>query len=88
MELVRYIHLNPVRAKIVKDIEAMDKYPYCGHSILMGKMLADWQDTSYVLKLFDDQLANGRRRYRDFVLTGLDEGGKPELTGPPMCIVW
>jgi len=47
----------------------------------MGKMLADWQDTSYVLKLFDDQLANGRRRYHDFVITGLDEGRKPELTG-------
>lgn len=81
MELVRYIHLNPVRAGIVKDMAALDNYPYCGHSILMGKMLADWQDTSYVLKLFDDHLAKSRRRYRDFVITGLDEGRKPELTG-------
>jgi len=81
MELVRYIHLNPVRAKIVKDIEVLDNYPYCGHNILMGKMLADWQDTSYVLNLFDAQLANARRHYRDFVITGLDQGRKPELTG-------
>ena len=36
-ELVRYIHLNPLRARLVKDLNALDKYPFSGHSVLMGK---------------------------------------------------
>jgi hypothetical protein len=36
-ELIRYIHLNPLRAKIVSDIKELNKYPYSGHSALMGK---------------------------------------------------
>jgi putative transposase len=36
-ELVRYIHLNPLRAKIVVDLKELDRYSYCGHSALIGK---------------------------------------------------
>ena len=36
LELVRYIHLNPIRAKTVKDIEILGSYKYSGHSALMG----------------------------------------------------
>ena len=32
LELVRYIHLNPLRAGIVKDLRGLNSYPYCGHS--------------------------------------------------------
>jgi len=49
-ELVRYIHLNPLRAKIVKDIKALDSDPYCGHSVLIGKQKNKWQDVKYILK--------------------------------------
>ena len=31
-ELVRYIHLNPLRAKIVSDISGLNRYRYCGLS--------------------------------------------------------
>ena len=37
LELVRYIHLNPLRAKIVLELKKLDKYAYCGHSVVMGK---------------------------------------------------
>jgi REP element-mobilizing transposase RayT len=33
LELVRYIHLNPLRAKIVEGMKELDKYPYSGHGI-------------------------------------------------------
>jgi putative transposase len=33
-ELVRYIHLNPLRAWLVEDMKALDKHPWCGHSVL------------------------------------------------------
>jgi REP element-mobilizing transposase RayT len=41
-ELVRYIHLNPLRAKLVFDISKLNRYAYCGHSVLMDKKIRDW----------------------------------------------
>ncbi|HUV50154.1 MAG TPA: transposase [Anaerolineae bacterium] len=38
LELTRYIHLNPLRAGLVEDLNALDKYPWSGHSVLMGKL--------------------------------------------------
>ena len=36
-ELVRYIHLNPLRAGIVADLSSLNRYKYCGQAALMGK---------------------------------------------------
>ena len=36
LELVRHIHLNPLRARLVDDIKGLNKYPYAGHSVIMG----------------------------------------------------
>jgi len=49
LELVRYIHLNPIRVGIVSTLDEQDKYPYCGHSVLMGKSAQQWQDRDYIL---------------------------------------
>jgi hypothetical protein len=48
LELVRYIHLNPLRAKIITDLDALDSYGFCGHSTLMGKEAREWQDVEYI----------------------------------------
>jgi len=37
LELIRYIHLNPLRAGLVKDLKELDKYPWTGHSAILGK---------------------------------------------------
>ena len=37
MELIRYIHLNPLRAGLVKDLKELDKYPWSGHSTVLGR---------------------------------------------------
>ena len=81
MELVRYIHLNPVRARIIKDSELLIKYPYSGHSALMGKIKRDWQDTEWVLRLFEERVRAARRRYHDFVEKGIAMGRRKDLTG-------
>ncbi len=81
LELVRYIHLNPIRAGIVKDVKALDKYPFAGHSVIMGKVNNDWQDIEWVLRLFDNRLWVARRRYRAFVEKGIPEGRRSDLTG-------
>ncbi len=80
-ELVRYIHLNPLRAKLVKTLEELDRYRYCGHSVLMGKVKYECQDIDCVLKVFGDKEGEARRAYRDFVKGGIDSGRRPELVG-------
>ncbi len=37
LELIRYIHLNPLRAGIVKDLKELNKYPWTGHSAILGR---------------------------------------------------
>jgi REP element-mobilizing transposase RayT len=81
LELVRYIHLNPLRAKLVDDIKELNKYPYCGHSVLMGKIDREWQDAGYILGLFGDKISLARRRNRSFVEKGMAGRKRPDLTG-------
>ena len=81
LELVRYIHLNPRRAGVVQDIEALRGYPRCGHSALMGKGRREWQDTEYVLRLFGGRWRQARQAYERFVAEGADLGRRPELIG-------
>jgi REP element-mobilizing transposase RayT len=81
LELVRYIHLNPVRAKIVSDLSELDRYAYSGHSRLVGTIDDGWQDTESVLIFFAESERNARARYGDFVQSGLSMGKRPELIG-------
>jgi putative transposase len=81
LELVRYIHLNPIRANLVKDLDELDRYAYCGHGVLMGKVKNPWQDTEGVLGLFGEKLGAARRAYRIFVEVGITEGKRQDLTG-------
>jgi putative transposase len=81
LELVRYIHLNPLRARLVKDLKDLDKYPYCGHSVLMGKRKLDWQDADYILKFYDSKCSTARRRYRKYVGKGIADGRRSDLVG-------
>jgi REP element-mobilizing transposase RayT len=81
LELVRYIHLNPLRAKLVGGIRTLDKYPYAGHSAVVGEVARDWQHVDYVLKFFGKRKSSARRAYRNFVTKGVMQGRRPELTG-------
>ena len=81
LELVRYIHLNPLRAGLVPDIKTLDRYQYCGHSILMAKVNNNWQNTDKVLKLFGQKAGSARRAYRAFVEKGISQGKRTDLTG-------
>ncbi len=48
LELVRYLHLNHLRAGIIKDLGQLDRYGYSGHSALVGRVTRPWQDTGEV----------------------------------------
>jgi len=81
LELVRYIHLNPLRATIVKNLMALNNYPYCGHSCLLGKAAHDWQDVDYILKMFAPKRPEAIRGYRKFVKKAVAQGRRPDLVG-------
>jgi len=80
-ELVRYIHLNPLRARVVADLKVLGEYPYCGHSVLMARNERPWQDTSYVLSYFGGRIREAREHYLSYILAGKDQGRRPELVG-------
>jgi len=81
LELVRYIHLNPIRAGVVEGLKELRSYGYCGHSVLMGKYENAWQDTDYVLGFFGRTLREARKSYEEFVSKGISLGRRPELVG-------
>lgn len=72
LTLIRYIHLNPVRASLVRRPEHYKWSGHRGYLNLDGKG-AEVLDPSGVLGLF-----GGRGGYRRFVLDGLEEGHKEE----------
>ena len=81
LELVRYIHLNPLRAKLVSGYGGLRRYAYCGHGIILGKRDSEWQDVEYVLRLFGDTEGVARRNYDEFVRKGIEHGKRPDLVG-------
>jgi len=58
----------------VEDLDELGRYPYCGHSVLMGKVKQPWQDTQGVLGMFGEKGGAARRAYRAFVERGLPKG--------------
>ncbi len=81
LELVRYIHLNPLRACIVKDVGALERFRWTGHSVILGRMSRPWQATGEVLGRFGGRLSTARQAYRSFVRNGAKNGHRPDLQG-------
>jgi REP element-mobilizing transposase RayT len=81
LELVRYLQLNPIRAQVLRDLRTLDRYPWTGHSALLGTVPRAWQDTATILAQFGPTTPRARRAYRAFVAAGLSQGRRPELQG-------
>jgi putative transposase len=81
LELVRYIHLNPLRARVVKSVDELKKFRYCGHASLLGIYEHSWQKTKEVLLRFDKKIAFAKGKYESFVAEGVDLGKRPEFAG-------
>jgi hypothetical protein len=65
LALIRYIHLNPVRAKLVTRPE---RYRYSGHNSYLTDGTAKIVDAAPILKLM-----GGKKAYERFVLDGMNE---------------
>ena len=75
-ELVRYIHLNPVRAKMVRRPE---DYPYSSHRSYLGLEEVPMVDADPVLRHFGGKKKLARERYRQFVRAGMKLGHQEEF---------
>jgi REP element-mobilizing transposase RayT len=81
LELVRYIHLNPLRAGLVKDLGGLNRYRWCGHSVLAGKSAIRWQERDYVLKHFGDNSRKAVQNYQRYMSEAKIQERRPELVG-------
>ena len=72
-EVIRYIHLNPLRAGEVKSIPELDRYPWSGHAAIMGQIDNDWQDKAYVLSVFGSTPVRAVEIYRRYLQEGISE---------------
>ena len=75
LELTRYIHLNPVRAGIVKEPE---DYPWSGHRAYLGREVIPWLTTDWVLSQFSKRVGSARRAYERFIRDGKKGGYRKE----------
>ncbi len=76
LELVRYIHLNPVRACLVKRPR---DYVWSSHRAYLGLENLPWLTTAWVLGRFAKRLKTCHKRYESFVREGKEEGYRQEF---------
>jgi len=81
LELIRYIHLNPFRAGLVRGMNELDGYPWSGHAVIMGNQRLPEQTMDEVLTYFSDRVGVARKRYRKFIMDGISQGRRDELVG-------
>jgi REP-associated tyrosine transposase len=75
-ELVRYIHLNPVRAKMVND---PDDYPWSSHRAYCGKEAVEWLTTEFLLGCMSQSALDARQKFCEYVADGIADGHRPEF---------
>jgi len=76
LELIRYIHLNPVRAKIVSNPK---DYCFSSHRALLGIDKRPYCDVNVVLGLFGKKRKIAMKQYESFILDAIGLGHKKEL---------
>jgi REP element-mobilizing transposase RayT len=72
LELVRYVHLNPVRAGICGNVAGLGRYQWSGHRYLMGHGDLPWMEADVVLSRFARGRGEARRKYSEFLSAGLE----------------
>jgi len=81
LELIRYIHLNPLKANMMDDLEKLDRYRWTGHAGLMGNHVQTWHNRKDVLHLFSRQYKLAKKRYRQFIKEGINSMAVEDLSG-------
>lgn len=80
LTLVRYIHLNPIKARMVSQ---PSDYPWSSHRAYLGHEVIPWLVTDLALSMFSSDFVRARTLYQQFMLEPVDdddihEGSHPE----------
>lgn len=76
LELVRYIHLNPVRAGLCKSA---DEFSWTSYHAYTGKVEISWLYHQEVLSHFSNELSRAQTLFSNFVIEGMGETTKMEF---------
>lgn len=73
-EIIRYIHLNPIRSGLCKDLKELKSYPWSGHRAIMGSVAVEDRKTiREVLRRFGKNDEDARGAYVRFLEEGLSQ---------------
>jgi REP element-mobilizing transposase RayT len=86
-ELVRYLHLNPLRAQVIPDLRGLDRSPWTGHSARLETVPRPWQETATILAQFGPTGVRARKAYRAFVAAGVPRAGGQRCRVGVSCAV-
>jgi putative transposase len=64
LEVIRYIHLNPVRAHMVRH---PSDYPWSSHSVYLARSSQPWVTTDFALKMFHSEYDRAVAAYSRFI---------------------
>lgn len=81
LELIRYIHLNPVRSGIVASVETLSLYPWTGHFEIMASGTFPWGKYSFIQGFFSSPYFTGMDIYLAFLGEGLRSNPEEFLFG-------
>ena len=81
LELVRYIHLNPLRAGLVSSLEELKAFQHCGHGRIIGLNGEPWMASDQVLLRFGKSIKASIGAYETFIAEGVGHGKRDDLTG-------
>lgn len=81
LELIAYIHLNPLRAGLVPDLRGLRKYKWSGHNTLLGENIHKFLAKEDILSEFGRHLRSAMRRYESFVSDRANRFKQGELSG-------
>ena len=81
LELVAYIHLNPLRAGVVKDLDELRRYRWGGHSVIMKQWEAGFLAKEEVLRWFGGETRGAIRKYESFIAERVNKFKPGDLSG-------
>jgi len=80
-KLVAYIHLNPLKAGIVRTFDEIEQYPWSSHACIMRRARYDWFDREYVLRHFGSHEDSAIWSYLEYLSDEMTQDREAELSG-------
>ena len=79
-EVLPYIHLNPLRAKMVPSYEALADFPWCGHREFITKTPAALADVGFALGCLAEDPGEALLKYEELMREHADKDKPGELS--------